>query len=149
MRILVITVLFTVGMACSSTSVETPENDPEVLILGTWVVQSAQVDDTVYPLTSPGFGQVQAKFDNETFTYIYPERDSFGLPTENTDTLIAHWSFNASLDSLTFSIPNTNQVILKWHIESLGIGKMSTNYNSESANDPNQVSRYKIDYRLD
>ncbi len=149
MRVLVITVIFIIGMACTATSVESPENDPEVLILGTWVVQSAQVDGTTYPLTNPGFGQVRAIFQKDSFTYIYPVRDAFGLPTEKTDTLIADWRFNSSFDSLAFMEPTTNQIIMIWQIESLGIGKMSTNYSTESANDPNQVSRYEIDYRLD
>ncbi|MBO6795092.1 MAG: hypothetical protein JJ895_14375 [Balneolaceae bacterium] len=148
MKFFTLGLLLIVGAACSSTPSGTAESDPEVLILGSWVVSNAQVDGSSYPITTPGFGQIEANFESDLFTYIYPEVGSNGMPNGRTDTLYANWSFNAAFDTLSFTYLNSSEFVFIWHVKELQVGRLSTDYISRSADNPDQQSKYDINYRL-
>lgn len=134
--------------ACSTAPSGVVETDPNELVLGSWEVNSASIDGNNYAITSPGFGQIEAIFEDKLFTYIYPEVGSNGLPNGKTDTLFAIWEFNAAFDTLRFRNPQSGVTIFEWQVKQLQVGKLSTSYAGEAAQDPSQFSRYNIDYKL-
>ncbi len=148
MKILALGLLIIVGTACNSTPSGAPESNPEVLILGAWAVSTAQVDGSTYPITTPGFGQIEAIFENNKFTYVYPEIGSSGTPNGRTDTLYANWSFNASFDTLSFTYLDSDEMVFIWHVKELQVGRLSTDYTSRSADNPDEQSKYDINYKL-
>lgn len=150
MRTLVLFITFGLAVAgCSDTTSTTSEQDPTVLILGTWTVTEATIDSQSYPVSTPGFGQVQATFDTDFFTYIYPQlHPETGFPTGETDTVTAVWAFNDDHSLLTISNPIDNTVIFEWNILRLQVGVLSTTYKAQSAMNANVISDYAISYKL-
>lgn len=59
---------------------------PSEMILGKWKVSEATIDGSVYPVTNPGFGQIEVTFTENDVEYIYPGVDDSGMPTASTDT---------------------------------------------------------------
>lgn len=46
---------------------------PSEMILGKWKVSEATIDGSVYPVTNPGFGQIEVTFTENDVEYIYRE----------------------------------------------------------------------------
>ena len=148
MKLRLICIALMLSYGCSTAPTGNVETNPEVLILGTWNVSNASVDGQTYPITNPGFGQVQAIFEADNFTYIYPHVEANGLPTGRTDTLNAFWTFNASYDTLRFTDKLSSELVLIWHVKELKVGLLSTDYVTQRPDNAEVTSFYDIDYKL-
>ncbi len=144
--ILIGTILLFAGCDSVGSSEQLP---PEELIQGSWQVSFATIDGQVYPVTVPGFGQIQAIFDESNVEYIFPGIDANGLPTAQTDTLRGNWNFNENYSTLYITnIGNELVAQMEWSIINIGVGLLQTSYDGPSATNPAVTATYEITYRL-
>lgn len=134
---------------CSDVSGVSEPLSPEELIVGSWQVSNASIDGQIYPVTNPGFGQIQAIFDESNVTYIFPGVDANGLPTAQTDTLRGDWNFNGDYSKLFITnIPNELVSEMEWGIMNIGVGLLQTTYVGPSPLNQSVTANYEITYRL-
>lgn len=133
---------------CDNVSGSSEQLSPEELILGSWKVSAATIDNQSYLVTTPGFGQMQAIIDESKILYIYPQVNAFGVPTAQNDTLTATWSFNVDHTIFTLSNPQDGSVLLVWDIMNLGVGLLKTSYQAQSAANESTLSTYELTYSL-
>lgn len=134
---------------CSDVSGVSEQQTPEELIIGTWQVSSASIDGQVYPVTNPGFGQIQATFSEDGVEYILPGVDANGIPTIQTDTLNGDWNFNDAHTMLYITnIAGSFTTDMEWSVVNIGVGLLQTSYVGPNPTDFSSTATYDITYRL-
>ena len=142
-------VLLLLLAGCSDDPVS-EELTPEELLLGTWKVSSAAIDGQSQPVTNPGLGQISADFQEESYSYIYPETSPLGLPTGNTITTNGTWSFNNDHTLLTLTPAAGSELpTLEWEVISISIGILNTKFEQPNPATGGQTSTFEINYSLD
>jgi len=139
---------FIIFIGCDNVSGSLEQLPPEELILGSWQVSFARIDNQVYPVTTPGFGQMRAIIAENTILYIYPDVDDNGLPTAKNDSLYAFWSFNNDNSLITISNPQDNSTLLVWEVLNLSVGLLKTSYEAQSPSSTEATSTYELTYSL-
>lgn len=133
---------------CGNT-IGTPElPQPEELILGTWEVFDASIDGQKFPITNPGFGQIQTTFMESTVEHIYPKIDERGLPSILADTLYGPWYFNDDYSMVSLFDEDGLDNSFDWDVVELGVGILHTRFVERSPADTTTLSTYDIIYRL-
>ncbi|MBO6536270.1 MAG: hypothetical protein JJ966_08615 [Balneolaceae bacterium] len=121
---------------------------PSEMILGKWKVSEATIDGSVYPVTNPGFGQIEVTFTENDVEYIYPGVDDSGMPTASTDTLIANWQLENESTLIHITHPINNVTLFEWEVVNLGVGLLKTSFISQSPLDQQSTSTYILTYQL-
>lgn len=121
---------------------------PKEMILGTWRVSIATIDGDIYPVTNPGFGQIEVEFSENMVEYIYPGVDENGMPTAKTDTLVGNWELLEENTLIHITHTVNNATLFEWGIVNLSVGLLQTSFESQSPLDPQRLSRYVLTYKL-
>lgn len=140
-------ILFFLTAACTSPIESVEELTTTDLLQGTWVVQKAMINDDEYPVTNPGFGQIEAIFDGDQYKYIFPEIGNNGLPTGKTNFIEGIWSLNQTEDIIIIDRSSIDQDALRWEIINLSKGILETEY-AEYFPGSEVPSVFRISYRL-
>lgn len=141
--ILIILAVFTLVQCKSATNTEFTTDE---LLIGTWTVSSATIDDVLYPVTNPGLLQVQAIFTETSFQYIYPQTTN-GLPNGNTDTLSGTWELNEDETIINITPTGATEAILVWNIDRLAVGTLEVTFLQQSLSGEG-TSTYHLVYSL-
>lgn len=134
-------------LSCSSDS-DNKELSKTELLQGRWKVTLASIDGTVYPVTTPGFGQIRAIFDGSNYTYIFPALDANNNPTANNDSNEGPWRFNSTETTITLDRSSDSQPDFEWEILQLSLGTLKTRYTAPKAGSTTETSVYEITYTL-
>lgn len=135
--------------SCSSNS-SNDELTAQDLIIGTWVVQSAEINEVFIPVENTPFEKIVATFETDSYVYIFPKVLPNGqVSGSETDQISGPYEFNNDETMVILDRSSSNQADFEWEILELTAGNLKTRYYEQSANDASIQSKYEITYRLE